>query len=110
MGLRPIPNNRPVNTIAHHPLSSTSAPMYRPGDILWKLTHGSYRHARRVVVIIGGFSVLLLGILGMIVPIMPGFIFIPVALGILAIEFEWARRALKRVKQMAADVQHKVAN
>ena len=84
--------------------------MYRPGDILWKITHGSYRQARRIVVIVGGFSVLLLGIVGMIVPIMPGFIFIPIALGILAIEFEWARRALKRVKQMAADAKDKVAN
>jgi len=38
----------------------------------------------------------------------PGFVVIPIGLAILAIEFEWARRALKRVKVMAATMQARI--
>lgn len=57
----------------------------------------SINQAKRLIVAIVGFTVLLIG-LAMIVLPGPAFIVIPVGLGILAIEFAWARRLLKRVK------------
>ncbi|MCG2708966.1 MAG: PGPGW domain-containing protein [Thermodesulfovibrionales bacterium] len=59
--------------------------------------HNGIKQARRVIVAVVGFTVLLIG-LAMIVLPGPAFIVIPVGLGILAIEFAWARRLLKRVK------------
>ena len=85
--------------------------MLRPGDIPWKVAHGSYRHARRVVVFVVGISVVVVGLI-MFIPLVPGpgFLVIPIGLAILAIEFEWARRALRRVKDMAANMQQTIAN
>lgn len=57
----------------------------------------SINQAKRLIVAIVGVTVLLIG-LAMIVLPGPAFIVIPVGLGILAIEFAWARRLLKRVK------------
>lgn len=57
----------------------------------------SINQAKRLIIAIVGFTVLLIG-LAMIVLPGPAFIVIPVGLGILAIEFAWARRLLKRVK------------
>lgn len=54
-------------------------------------------HTKRLIVAVVGFTVLLIG-LAMIVLPGPAFIVIPVGLGILAVEFAWARRLLKRVK------------
>ncbi len=64
--------------------------------------HNGIKQARRVIVAVVGFTVLLIG-LAMIVLPGPAFIFIPMGLGILAIEFLWARRLMKRVK-------HKIQN
>jgi tellurite resistance protein TerC len=55
------------------------------------------RQAKRLIVAIVGFTVLLIGVAMVVLP-GPAFIVIPVGLGILAIEFAWARRLLKRVK------------
>jgi len=62
--------------------------------------NGSYRTARRVVIAIVGFSVLLVGIIMLVTP-GPAFVVIPVGLGILAVEFTWARRWLKKIKEKA---------
>jgi len=62
------------------------------------------RHARRVVVLVIGGTVVLLGLVGMMLPIMPGFIFIPLGLAILATEFVWAKRWLRQVKQKSRQV------
>jgi len=68
------------------------------------MTHSLIIHtlkqAKRLVVIVIGFTVLLIG-LALLVP-GPAFVVIPVGLGILATEFVWARRLLARVKREAA--------
>jgi uncharacterized protein (TIGR02611 family) len=58
--------------------------------------HGT-RHARRVVVAVIGGTVLLLGVIMVVTP-GPAFIVIPAGLAILATEFVWARRLLKRAR------------
>jgi uncharacterized protein (TIGR02611 family) len=61
------------------------------------------RHARRVVLTVIGATVVLLGIALLVLP-GPGTLVIFVGLGVLAIEFAWARRLLKKVKGAAVNV------
>jgi len=56
------------------------------------------RPVKRAIVLVIGGTVLLLGVVMMITP-GPAFIVIPLGLAILAIEFVWARRWLKRLKR-----------
>ena len=58
---------------------------------------------RRVIVSVVGVTVLLIGIALLVLP-GPAFIVIPVGLAILATEYAWARRWLKKVRRMASDV------
>lgn len=56
------------------------------------------RHARRLIVLVIGTTVLLLGLIMLVTP-GPGLIVIPIGLGILSLEFAWARRLLHRVRE-----------
>ncbi|CAG1010155.1 hypothetical protein MYXO_03971 [Myxococcaceae bacterium] len=60
----------------------------------------TYRHARRVVIAVVGGSVVAIGIAMLVLP-GPAFVVIPIGLGILAIEFAWAKRWLEQVKTHA---------
>lgn len=60
------------------------------------------KFAKRVIIFIVGSTVLLIGIITLVTP-GPAFIIIPAGLGILATEFVWARRWLKRAKQEIAE-------
>lgn len=55
------------------------------------------RHARRMVVLVIGTTLLLFGFILIAVP-GPAFIVIPVGLAVLGLEFVWAHRLLRRVK------------
>lgn len=59
------------------------------------------RRLKKVLVIIIGGTVLLIGIVFIILPGGPATLVIPAGLAILAIEFTWARTLLKRAKNMA---------
>ena len=58
---------------------------------------------RRVIVSVIGATVLLIGVALLVLP-GPAFIVIPIGLAILASEYAWARRWLKKVRRMASDV------
>lgn len=58
------------------------------------------RLARRIAVACLGATVLLLGIALLVLP-GPAFVVIPVGLAILATEFVWAQRLLRKTKQIA---------
>ena len=58
------------------------------------------RPLRRAVVLMAGIIVLLLGIVMLIAP-GPGILTMMLGLGILATEFVWARRLLKRIREKA---------
>jgi hypothetical protein len=68
------------------------------------------RPVRQAIVGVIGGTLLLLAVVGMVLPIMPGVIFLPFGLAILAVEFAWAARWLKSVKKTAANVQQRVRN
>jgi len=57
----------------------------------------SYKRARRIVVLITGTLVILVGVLMLFTP-GPAVVIIPTGVAILATEFLWARRLLKRLK------------
>jgi uncharacterized protein (TIGR02611 family) len=58
---------------------------------------------RRVIITVVGATVLLIGIALLVLP-GPAFIVIPIGLAILATEYAWARRWLRKARQMASDV------
>jgi hypothetical protein len=59
------------------------------------------RSGKRIAVTVAGFVVLLLGLAGLAIPILPGWALIFVGLGILATEYMWARRLLMKAKDIA---------
>lgn len=63
---------------------------------------------RQVIIGVIGGTLLLLALIGMVVPIMPGFIFLPLALAILAVEFAWAARWLIKIKRSARNTQRRM--
>jgi hypothetical protein len=56
---------------------------------------------RKLIVAVIGITILLLGVVMVVLP-GPAFIVIPVGLAILATEFAWARRAVRRARVMIA--------
>ncbi len=62
---------------------------------LWKYGVSTFSQALRIVKIVIGFTLLLVGISLIVLP-GPAFVVIPVALGILAGEFVWAKKLLAR--------------
>jgi uncharacterized protein (TIGR02611 family) len=62
---------------------------------------GTYRLAKRIAIAIVGGTVLLVGIAMIILP-GPAVVVIPIGLGILGLEFAWARRWLRKIKEGGA--------
>ena len=69
----------------------------------------TYKIAKRVAIGIVGGSVLVVGVAMVVLP-GPAFIVIPVGLGILSIEFAWARIWLKKIKAKAQAVVQQIGN
>jgi tellurite resistance protein TerC len=63
----------------------------------------TYRQARRVVVLVVGLTVLVIGVIMIVTP-GPAILVIPLALSILALEFAWARHLLRKMKDSATAV------
>jgi tellurite resistance protein TerC len=89
---------------APHDTAKLESPLVDDLEHLLILT---YREARRVVVLVVGMTVVLLGILMLALPA-PGTLTIILGLTILAFEFAWARKWLKKVRAMADSVQDRV--
>jgi uncharacterized protein (TIGR02611 family) len=63
----------------------------------------TYKVAKRIAIGVGGGTVLIVGIAMIVLP-GPAFVVIPVGLGILSLEFAWARSWLKKIKAKAQAV------
>jgi tellurite resistance protein TerC len=74
-----------------------------------RLALSALRHARRVIILVVGATVLLLGIALLVLP-GPAFVVIPVGLGILAIEFAWAKRWLAMARDVANNMKSRVGS
>jgi uncharacterized protein (TIGR02611 family) len=61
---------------------------------------GTYRVAKRIAIGIVGGSVLVVGVAMIVLP-GPAFVVIPLGLGILSLEFVWARTWLRKIREKA---------
>jgi uncharacterized protein (TIGR02611 family) len=61
------------------------------------VSRSALRHVRRLIVAVVGLTVLSVGIAMIVLP-GPATLVIPLGLGILAVEFTWAKRMLKTLK------------
>jgi tellurite resistance protein TerC len=66
--------------------------------------YASYRVAKRIVIGIVGGTIVIAGLVLAVMPILPGWPAIFVGLGILGLEFAWARIWLKKAREKAADL------
>ena len=64
---------------------------------------GTLRQAKRLIIAVVGFTVLLTGVALLVLP-GPSLLVLPVGLAILATEFVWAQRLLARVKAAAGRI------
>ena len=67
----------------------------------------TYAWARRIVVAVIGGSILVIGIAMVVLP-GPAIIVIPIGLGVLGLEFAWARYWLRKLRATATDVVNRV--
>jgi uncharacterized protein len=56
------------------------------------------RHAKRILVLIVGWFFILLGIVGLFLPILQGILFILIGLAILSSEYAWAHHLLSKLR------------
>ena len=92
-----------VGIIASLKTVQDSAALLSPlASELERLVLRTYRQARKTVILLLGSSILIVG-LAMIVLPGPAIVVIPIGLSILALEFAWARRWLRRIKRKIAD-------
>ena len=67
------------------------------------------KQAKRLIIAVIGFTVLLIGVAMIVLP-GPAFIVIPAGIGILATEFIWARKLLYKVKNHAMNAKDFINN
>ena len=76
--------------------------------MVYRIMISTLKQAKRLIVIVIGFTVLLIGVALIVLP-GPAFLVIPLGLAILGTELLWARRLLKRMKEKAAEVTSRVS-
>jgi uncharacterized protein YqgC (DUF456 family) len=74
------------------------APISEPANATDSLIRQTVRHARRLVILVVGLTVVTIGIAGIVLPMIPAIVLIPAGIAILATEFVWARRLLRRIR------------
>ena len=72
-----------------------------------KAWNATYKGARKVVIGVLGATVLGVGIALIVLP-GPALVVIPIGLAILSLEFAWARRWLRRVKESSQRVLNQI--
>jgi uncharacterized protein (TIGR02611 family) len=78
-------------------MSTSTKRLFSP----WKLDN--IKIVRRVIVSVVGATVMLIGIALLVLP-GPAFVVIPIGLAILATDYAWARRWLRKVRRIASNV------
>jgi hypothetical protein len=78
------------------------------GSLMFKaLIDVTYRQARRLVIFVVGMSMVLVGVAMIFLP-GPAVIVIPAGLAVLSLEFAWAKRFLRRVRQGISEKQRQM--
>jgi tellurite resistance protein TerC len=84
--------------------SATMTPMFAARHPVLFVT---YKLARRIAVALAGFTVLAIGIVMIVTP-GPAIVVIPIGLGILGLEFAWARHWLAKIRERGALVMNTI--
>jgi uncharacterized protein (TIGR02611 family) len=69
--------------------------------------HETVHQVRRIVVLLAGITLLIFGAIMLVTP-GPGWLVILAGLGVLALEFVWAKRVLKRVKSKGQELGRRI--
>ena len=72
-----------------------------------RLLRHSYRTARKMVVGVIGGTVVMIGVALVVLP-GPAVVVVPLGLGILSLEFAWARRWLKELRRRSGNLVEQV--
>lgn len=96
----PMGEGRRGNREPHDPRRADSD---APASPLEQFVRTTVRQVRRLVILLVGTTVVLIGLIMLVTP-GPAFVVVPIGLAILAIEFTWARRLLRHVRERAAQV------
>lgn len=80
-------------------------PRWIPAEVVWKFIK---RNGKRVAVTIAGFALVLAGLAGLILPIVPGWLLIIPGLALLATEYVWAQRLLRLAREKAEQAKNAV--
>jgi len=64
------------------------------------------RHAKRLAMLIVGWGFILLGIVGLFLPVLQGVLFLLVGLIILSSEYVWAHQVLTRLRERFPKIGH----
>jgi uncharacterized protein (TIGR02611 family) len=59
------------------------------------------RSGKRIAVTVAGFGLLTIGLVGLALPVLPGWLLIFAGLGLLATQYAWAERALTMAREKA---------
>ncbi|MDJ0758733.1 MAG: PGPGW domain-containing protein [Woeseiaceae bacterium] len=70
--------------------------------MILKTIHLTYKMARRIVILVVGATVMLVGVVMIVTP-GPAFVVIPLGLAILSIEFAWARHWLRKLREQISN-------
>ncbi|MBN2327340.1 MAG: TerC/Alx family metal homeostasis membrane protein [Candidatus Omnitrophica bacterium] len=79
------------------PLPESEQPEFSFTDDLAQAVDVTWRQVRKVVVLIVGSAVILVGVIMLVLP-GPAFVVIPMGIAILSIEFRWAKRLFQRIQ------------
>jgi uncharacterized protein len=63
-------------------------------------------YTKRILVLIAGWGFIVLGILGLFLPVLQGVLFLLVGLIILSSEYVWAHRLLSRLRERFPKIGH----
>jgi tellurite resistance protein TerC len=70
--------------------------------MMQRTIHLTYKAARRIVIAVVGFTVVILGLVMFVGP-GPGLIVLPLGLAILGLEFAWARLWLRKLRRVISN-------
>jgi sulfite exporter TauE/SafE len=88
-----------TSPVTEHAEAPASAPPARRTALPERWSSWFWRNARKVVVAVIGCTLLAIGVIGLFVPVLQGWLTIFAGLALLATEFAWARWVLKRARE-----------
>lgn len=78
-------------------------PIWFPLEVVWNFIK---RNGKRVAVTVAGFALVLAGLAGLLLPLIPGWLLIIPGLALLATEYVWAQRLLRLAQEKATQAKN----